>query len=101
MKKEEILQTAQHEKKDEGRKYINDFAIGTVGAFAFIGVTLLILYKYIANESYGDLVSLWIGMAGAFCYGKFASTSQKYWLSGAVILFLGAAITFMNVTGII
>lgn len=80
MKKEEILKTAQNEKRDEGRKYVNDFALGTAGAFAFIVISLMILYNYVTNESYGGLLSLLIGMVGAFCYGKFASTSKKYWL---------------------
>jgi len=85
---------------DEGRKYINDFALGTVGAFAVIGISFMILYKYVINESYGDLLSLFIGMVGAFCYGKFVSSSNKYWLFGAVILFSGAGIVFLDMFGI-
>ncbi|OIJ18675.1 hypothetical protein BKP45_16190 [Anaerobacillus alkalidiazotrophicus] len=81
---------------DEGRKYINDFALGTVGAFAIIGTSIMILYRYVINESYGDLLSLFIGMVGAFCYGKFVSSSKKYWLFGAAILLSGAGIVFMS-----
>ncbi|WP_084788045.1 DUF6442 family protein [Anaerobacillus alkalidiazotrophicus] len=96
MKKEEILKVAQNQKLDEGRKYINDFALGTVGAFAIIGTSIMILYRYVINESYGDLLSLFIGMVGAFCYGKFVSSSKKYWLFGAAILLSGAGIVFMS-----
>lgn len=97
MKKSEILKMAQAEKLDEGRKYINDFALGTVGVFAFVGISLMILYKNIIKESYGELLSLLIGLIGAFCYGKFASTSKKYWLVGAVIFFIGAGTVFLQV----
>ena len=100
MNKDEILKAAQTEKLDEGRKHINDFAIGTVGAFAFIVIALMILHKIIINDSYGELLSLFIGMVGAFCYGKFASTSKKYWLFGAVIFFLGAGIVFIEMPGL-
>lgn len=100
MNKSEILKIAQTEKLDEGRKYINDFALGTVGAFAFIGISLMILYKNVINESYGELLSLLIGMIGAFCYGKFVSTSKKYWLFGAVIFFLGAGTVFIRMPGL-
>ena len=100
MNKDEILKVAQTEKLDEGRKYINDFALGTVGVFAFIGIALVILYKIVINESYGDLLSLLIGMVGAFCYGKFVSTSKKYWLFGAVIFFLGAGTVFTELPGL-
>lgn len=101
MKKEEILKVAQNEKLDEGRKYINDFALGTVGAFAVIAISFMILYKYVSDESFGDFLSLFIGMIGAFCYGKFVSSSNKYWLFGAVILFSGASIVFMDISGIL
>lgn len=102
MNKEEILKTVQNENMDEGRKYVNDFALGTVGVFAFIGISLMILYKFVINESYGDLISLLIGMVGAFCYGKFVvSTSKKYWFFGSVILLSGAAMMFMFISGII
>ena len=39
----------------------------------------MILYKIIINESYGELLSILIGLVGAFCYGKFVLTSKKYW----------------------
>ncbi|PAV30678.1 hypothetical protein CIL05_06140 [Virgibacillus profundi] len=98
MKKEEILKAAQNEKKDEGRKYVNDFALAAAGAFAFIVISLMILYKHVTNESYGELLSLFIGMVGAFCYGKFVLTSKKYWLFGAAILLSGSAIVFMDMS---
>ena len=100
MNKDEILKVAQNEKLDEGRKYINDFALGTVGAFAFIVISLMILYKIIINESYGELLSILIGMVGAFCYGKFVSTSKKYWLFGSVIFLVGAGVVFMEMPGL-
>lgn len=100
MDKDEILKAAQSEKLDEGRRYIQDFSLGTVGAFAFLVIPIMILYKLIISESYGDLLSLLIGLVGAFCYGKFASTSNKQWLIGAVIFFIGAAIIFLEIPGL-
>lgn len=100
MEKSEILEIARIEKLDEGRKYINDFALGTVGVFAFIGIGLIILYKIVVNESYGEWLSLLTGLAGAFCYGKFVSNSKKHWLFGAVILFIGAGTIFMQMPGL-
>ena len=96
MNKDEILKVAQTEKLDEGRKFINDFALGAVGAFAFIVVSLMILYKIIINESYGELLSLLIGMVGTFCYGQFVLTSKKYWFFVAVIFLVGASVVLIE-----
>lgn len=100
MNKDDILKVAQTQKLDEGRKYINDFSLGAVGAFAFIAISLMIVYKNIINESYGDFLSLLIGMVGAFCYGKFVLTSRKYWLFVTVIFFTGAGIIFIEMPGL-
>ena len=100
MNKDEILKVAQTEKLDEGRKYINDFALAAVGAFAYMGISLMIVYKYIINESYGDLLSLLIGMVGAYCYGKFVLTSKKYWFFLAVIFLTGAGTIFIQMPGL-
>lgn len=100
MNKDEILKVAQTEKLDEGRKYINDFALGAVGAFAFIGISLMIVYKNVINESYVDLLSLLIGMVGAFCYGKFVLTSKKYWFFAAIIFLVGAVAVFLEMAGL-
>lgn len=98
MNKDEILKVAQNEKLDEGRKYINDFALGGVGAFALIVISLMIFYKIIFNESYGELLCLLIGMVGTFCYGKFVTTSKKVWFLGAVILLSGAGMGFIQMS---
>ncbi len=100
MHKDEMLKLAQTQKLDEGRKYSNDFALGAVGAFAFIAIILMIVYKIIISEHYSDLLGLLIGMVGAFCYGKFVLTSRKYWLFVAVILFLGAGMIFIEMPGL-
>ena len=100
MNKDEILKVAQNEKLDEGRKFINDFALGAVGAFAFMVISLLILYKIIINESYGELLSILIGMVGAFCYGQFVLTSKKSWFFVAVIFLVGAGVVFMDMPGL-
>ena len=100
MNKDEILKVAQNEKLDEGRKYINDFALGAVGAFAFMVISILIIYKLIINESYGELLSILIGLVGAFCYGKFVLTSKKYWFIGSIIFLVGAGMVFMEMPGL-
>ncbi|MFD1928890.1 DUF6442 family protein [Sporosarcina siberiensis] len=100
MNKDEILKIARTQKLDEGRKYINDFALGAVGAFAFIAISLMIVYKNIINESYGDLLSLLIGMVGAFCYGKFVLTSKKHWFILFVIFLTGACAVFIELPGL-
>lgn len=98
--KDEILKVAQTEKLDEGRKYIHNFALGAVGAFAFLVVSLMILYKIINNESYGDFLSLLIGMVGAFCYGNFVLTSKKSWFVVAIIFLAGAGMVFVDMLGL-
>jgi uncharacterized membrane protein YeaQ/YmgE (transglycosylase-associated protein family) len=100
MNKDEFLKVAQNEKLDEGRKYINDFALGAVGAFAFMVISFLILYKMIINESFGELLSILIGMVGAFCYEKFVLTSKKYWFFAAIIFLVGAGIVFIEMPGL-
>jgi uncharacterized membrane protein YeaQ/YmgE (transglycosylase-associated protein family) len=100
MNKDEFLKVAQNEKLDEGRKYINDFALGAVGAFAFMVISFLILYKMIINENFGELLSILIGMVGAFCYGKFVLTSKKYWFFAAIIFLVGAGIVFIEMPGL-
>lgn len=100
MNKDDILKVAQNQKLDEGRKYINNFALAAVGVFAFIGISVMIVYKNIINESYGDLLSLLIGMVGVFFYGKFVLTSKKYWLFVSVIFFTGAGIILIEMPGL-
>lgn len=100
MNKDEILKVAQSEKLDEGRKYINDFALGAVGAFAFMVISILIIYKFIINESYGELLSILIGLVGAFCYGKFVLTSKKSWFVVAIIFLVGAGMVFIELPGL-
>lgn len=100
LNKDDILKAAQNEKLDEGRRYINDFALGAVGAFAFMVISLLILYKIIINESYGELLSILIGMVGAFSYGQFVLTSKKYWFFVAIIFLVGAGMVFIEMPGL-
>ena len=100
MNKDEILKVAQKEKLDEGRKYINDFALGAVGAFAIMVISILIIYKIIINESYGELLSILIGMVGSFCYGQFVLTSKKYWFIIAIIFLVGAGMIFIELPGL-
>lgn len=99
LNKNEVLKMAQREKVDEGRKYMNDFALATSGAFAFIVISLLIVYKIVINEGYSDLLSLLIGMVGAFCYGKFVLSSNKAWLVASILVFLGAFAVFIRMVG--
>ena len=100
MNKDDILKVAQSEKLDEGRQHINNFALGAVGAFAFYVISILTIYKIIINESYGELLSILIGLVGAFCYGKFVLTSKKYWFIGSIIFLVGAGMVFIELPGL-
>ncbi|WP_265459369.1 DUF6442 family protein [Enterococcus sp. HY326] len=77
MDKEKILKKAQHDKQDERKNQLNDFSIGTTGAFLLISIAIITLLKIIFNQNYLDMLGLLVAGIGAYIFGYAAFGFQK------------------------
>lgn len=88
MKKEEILKKAQSEQKDEREEEINTkaFRIGRMGVTAVM--LLLILLRFIFNESAIDIVIILMAQTAATSFYQYSKMRDKtiYLISGIVAL---------------
>lgn len=77
MKKDDILQKAQHEKKDERDEYFNKkaFDAGWTGVTAIM--FFLLIWRRIHNETTTDIILIIVAQATAASFYQYAKMSEK------------------------
>lgn len=77
MKKEQILERAKIEKKDEGKEYNFNYSLASMGAYLFILLVILLVIRILRKENPYDILGILVSSLGVFQYKPYKKIEQK------------------------